>query len=117
LMNKVYDKLARAESNLGNNSKKFDICYIQGLKHYLPHDFYSYNLQGAKSSQSINSGHVLRKELIQHEDYDDIVFYGENMSEVIQRLKMPQHFKEAIENLSEVSKSISERVDALVASL
>lgn len=118
LMNKTYDKLARAENNSGNASaKKFDICYIQGLKHYLPQDFYRFNSEGTKNTQSINPVHVFRKELIQHEEYDDIVFYGENMSTVIQRLKMPQHFKEAIDTLSEVSKSISERVTALVTSL
>lgn len=61
-MNKAYDKLARAENNFGNNnSKKFDICYIQGLKNYLPQDFYRYNLHSTKNSVSINPAHVLRK--------------------------------------------------------
>lgn len=93
-MDKVYDKLARAENNFGgNNSKKFDICYIQGLKHYLPQDFYRYHSQTSKNNQSINSTHVLRKELIQDEEYDESVFCGENMSNVIHRLKMPQHLK------------------------
>ena len=46
-----------------------------------------------------------------------MIFYGDNMSVVTQKLKMPQHFKEAIDTLTEVSKSIINRVNALVQAL
>lgn len=26
-----------------NNPRKFDICYVEGLKYYLPQDFYRFN--------------------------------------------------------------------------
>lgn len=39
------------------------------------------------------------------------------MSVVTQKLKMPQHLKEAIDTLAEVSKSIINRIDALVHAL
>lgn len=39
------------------------------------------------------------------------------MVDVIHRLKVPQHLKEAVDTLAEVSKSISDRANALVAAL
>lgn len=39
------------------------------------------------------------------------------MVDVIHRLKVPQHLKEAVDTLTEVSKSISDRVNALVAAI
>lgn len=40
LQSKAFEKLARAE-NLTN--KKFDLCYIESLRYYLPHDFNNFN--------------------------------------------------------------------------
>jgi ABC-type transporter Mla subunit MlaD len=39
------------------------------------------------------------------------------MVDVIHRLKVPQHLKEAVDTLAEVSKSISDRANALVAAI
>jgi hypothetical protein len=39
------------------------------------------------------------------------------MVDVIHRLKVPQHLKEAVDTLTEVSKSISDRANALVAAI
>lgn len=59
-MNKVYDKIARTQNSFSpNDSKKFDICYVQSLKHYLPQDFFR---QSSKAGQAgINETQVLRK--------------------------------------------------------
>lgn len=40
LETKVYEKLSRAENAYGNDRRKFDICYVEGLRHYLPQDFF-----------------------------------------------------------------------------
>ena len=39
LQAKAYEKLSRAE----NLNKKFDICYVDSLKCYLPHDFNNFS--------------------------------------------------------------------------
>jgi hypothetical protein len=39
LQSKIYEKLARSE----NYNKKFDVCYVDTLKYYLPQDFYRFN--------------------------------------------------------------------------
>lgn len=88
LQSKVYEKLARAE----NLNKKFDLCYIDELKCYLPHDFNNFDKERPFSR--------LRWELLQDDECEDKILLGEDMVSVVSRLKLPQHYRDGINQLS-----------------
>ena len=102
LQGRVYEKLSRSE----NTNKKFDFCMVKNLQNYLPQDFFRFN----KDVEY----HKLRSEFIQDEEYEEEVFYGENMCEIVTRLKLPQHYKQGIDTLKSVSRHLSVRIEKLV---
>ena len=103
LQSKAFEKLARAE----NSNRKFDICYADNLKCYLPHDFNNFNKDRPYEK--------LRWELIQDEVSENKILYGDDMCSVSNRLKLPQHLRDGITELSELSKVIYDKVDELAA--
>lgn len=48
------------------------------------------------------------------EEYEETMFCGENMVNIVNRIKLPPNLKDAINNLTDVAKSIPERVNELV---
>ena len=86
-------------------NKKFDICYADSLKCYLPHDFNNFSKDKPYEK--------LRWELIQDDLCENKVFYGDDMCSVSNRLKLPQHLRDGISLLTQVSKGIYEKVTIL----
>ena len=106
LQSKAYEKLARAE-NL--TAKKFDFCYIDSLNHFLPNDFNNFSKEKPYEK--------LRPELIQDDEFEDQILYGEDMCTLSNRLKLPQNYRDGMEELTSVSKSIYDRIELLVERL
>ena len=56
----------------------------------------------------------LRAEILQDEEYDDLLFNGGNLNAMLSRVKVPTETRDAINLLTEISKTIPERVGTLV---
>jgi hypothetical protein len=80
---------------------------LTDINHFLPQDFFGFN----KIGSNINR---VRAEIVQDEEYDEFLFNGGNLNMVLSRVKVPTEIRDAINLLTEISKSIPERVSSLV---
>ena len=75
---KFYEKLSRSE----NKYRKYDVCFLTAINHFLPQDFYGFT----KTSTNRNR---LRPEMLQDEEYDDILLNGGDLNAILSRVKVP----------------------------
>jgi hypothetical protein len=75
---KFYEKLSRSE----NKYRKYDVCFLTNINHFLPQDFHGF-------SRAATNRHRLRPEMLQDEEYDDLLLNGGDLNTVLSRVKVP----------------------------
>lgn len=58
------------------------MCFLTNINHFLPQDFYGF-------TRGTNNHHRLRPEIIQDEEYDDLLLNGGDLNTVLSRVKVP----------------------------
>lgn len=86
------------------------MCFLVDVQNYLPQDFYGLGREGATGSK-------LRQELVQDEEYEEMLLTGGNLSSAVSRVKVSNETRNAVNILTEVGRSIPERVTAVVQEL
>ncbi len=69
------------------------------INHFLPQDFYGF-------SKTITNRNRLRPEMLQDEEYDDILLNGGDLNTILSRVKVPTETRDAINLLTDIAKSI-----------
>jgi hypothetical protein len=83
------------------------VCFLTNINHYLPQDFHGFTRTNTNKNR-------LRAEMLQDEEYDDLLLNGGDLNAVLSRVKVPTETRDAINLLTDIAKSIPERVSTLV---